>query len=51
MVNSFDDGYTGTGNKQATQHAINNDAALVGDFSTFDSYGGRCLPRIPGCPT
>jgi ABC-type branched-subunit amino acid transport system substrate-binding protein len=50
VVNSFDDGYTGTGNKQATQQAVDDDAALVGDFSTFDSYGGTVLAQNPGVP-
>ena len=38
VVDSADDGYTGTGNKQATQNAVNTDFALVGGFSTF-----RCV--------
>lgn len=48
LVQSADDGYTGTGNKQATQNAVNNDAALVGGFSTFDSFGGTVLAQNPG---
>jgi branched-chain amino acid transport system substrate-binding protein len=50
VVDSYDDGYTGTGNKQGTQQAIETDAALVGDFSTFDSYGGEVLAQNPGVP-
>lgn len=50
VVDSYDDGYTGTGNKQSTQQAIETDAALVGDFSTFDSYGGQVLAQNPGVP-
>jgi ABC-type branched-subunit amino acid transport system substrate-binding protein len=50
VVDSADDGYTGTGNKQGTQNAVNNDAALVGGFSTFDSYGGTVLAHNPGVP-
>ena len=50
VVDSADDGYTGTGNKQATQNAVNTDAALVGSFSTFDSYGGTVLAQNPGVP-
>ena len=50
VVDSYDDGYTGTGNKQATQTGDRNDAALVGDFSTFDSYGGTVLAQNPGVP-
>jgi ABC-type branched-subunit amino acid transport system substrate-binding protein len=50
VVDSADDAYTGTGNKQATQAAITNDAALVGGFSTFDSFGGTVLAENPGVP-
>jgi ABC-type branched-subunit amino acid transport system substrate-binding protein len=50
VVDSADDGYTGTGNKQATQNAVNTDAALVGGFSTFDSFGGAVLAQNPGVP-
>jgi branched-chain amino acid transport system substrate-binding protein len=50
VVDSADDGYTGTGNKQGTQNAVTNDAALVGGFSTFDSYGGTVLAQNPGVP-
>jgi ABC-type branched-subunit amino acid transport system substrate-binding protein len=50
MVDSADDQYTGTGNKQATQNAVANDTALVGGFSTFDSYGGTVLAQNPGVP-
>ena len=50
VVNSADDGFTGAGNKQATQNAVNNDFALVGGFSTFDSYGGTVLAENPGMP-
>ncbi len=50
VVDSADDQYTGTGNKQATQAAVTNDAALVGGFSTFDSYGGAVLAKNPGVP-
>ena len=50
VVDSADDAYSGTGNKQATQAAVTNDAALVGGFSTFDSYGGAVLAQNPGVP-
>jgi len=50
VVDSADDAYSGTGNKQATQAAVTNDAALVGGFSTFDSYGGAVLAQHPGVP-
>jgi ABC-type branched-subunit amino acid transport system substrate-binding protein len=50
VVDSADDQYSGTGNKQATQNAVNTDAALVGGFSTFDSFGGTVLAQNPGVP-
>ena len=50
VVDSGNDNFTGAGNKQATQEAITNDAALVGDFSTFDSFGGVLLAQNPGFP-
>jgi len=50
VVSSADDGFTGAGNKQATQNAINNDFALVGSFSLEDSYGGTLLAANPGMP-
>ncbi len=50
VVDSADDQYSGTGNRQATQNAINTDAALVGGFSTFDSFGGAVLAQNPGVP-
>jgi branched-chain amino acid transport system substrate-binding protein len=50
LVTSADDGFTGAGNKQATQNAINNDFALVGSFSLEDSYGGTLLAANPGMP-
>jgi ABC-type branched-subunit amino acid transport system substrate-binding protein len=50
VVDSADDQYTGTGNKQATQNAVSTDVALVGGFSTFDSYGGTVLAANPGVP-
>ncbi len=49
-VDSADDQYTGTGNKEATQNAVSTDAALVGGFSTFDSFGGTVLAQNPGVP-
>ncbi len=50
IVDSADDQYTGTGNKDATQNAVNTDAALVGGFSTFDSFGGTVVAANPGVP-
>ncbi len=45
-----DDSFTGAGNKQATQNALANDMALVGNFSLEDSYGGAVLAANPGFP-
>ena len=50
VVDSGNDNFTGAGNKQATQEAISNDTALVGDFSTLDSFGGVLLAQNPGFP-
>lgn len=50
VVNGYDDKYSGAGNKQATQQAINSDFALVGSFSLDDSYGGALLAQDPGVP-
>ena len=50
VVDSGDDGFTGEGNKQATQNAINTDFSLVGGFSLQDSYGGTLLAADPGVP-
>ena len=49
-VAGADDGFTGSGNKQATQNAITNDFALVGSFSLEESYGGSLLAADPGMP-
>ena len=50
LVSSADDGFTGAGNKQATQNAIDSDFSLVGSFSLEDSYGGTLLAANPGMP-
>ncbi len=49
-VDGADDGFTGATNKQATQAALTNDFALVGNFSLEDSYGGAVLAANPGMP-
>jgi branched-chain amino acid transport system substrate-binding protein len=49
-VDSADDGFSGSGNKQATQNALNNDFALVGGFSLQDNFGGLVLKANPGMP-
>jgi hypothetical protein len=50
VLNNADDGFTGAANKQATQNAVQNDLALVGDFSLEDSFGGVVLAANPGFP-
>jgi ABC-type branched-subunit amino acid transport system substrate-binding protein len=50
VLNGADDGFTGAGNKQATENALQNDFALVGDFSLEDSFGGAVLAQNPGFP-
>ena len=49
-VDAADDQFTGAGNRQATQSAINSDFALVGSFSLQDSFGGALLKADPGMP-
>ncbi len=49
-VDSADDGFSGAGNKQATQNAITNDFSLVGGFSLQDNFGGQLLAANPGMP-
>ena len=50
VVNGSDDQFNGASNKQATQNAINNDFAMVGNFSLEDNYGGAVLRADPGMP-
>jgi branched-chain amino acid transport system substrate-binding protein len=49
-VDSADDGFSGAGNKQATQNALTNDYSLVGGFSLQDNFGGQLLKANPGMP-
>ncbi len=49
-VDSADDGFSGAGNKQATQNALTNDFSLVGGFSLQDNFGGQLLAANPGMP-
>ena len=48
VVDSADDGYTGAGNKQATQNAVTNDFALVGGFSPPGQLRRHRPGRQPG---
>ena len=50
VVNSADDNFSGSGNRQATLNAIANDFALVGSFSLQDNFGGTLLAQNPGMP-
>jgi len=50
VVDSTDDGFTGEGNLQGVQNAIEHDFALVGGFSAQDSFGGTVLKKNPGMP-
>ncbi len=50
VISDSDDQFTGSVNKQATQNAINNDFAMVGNFSLEDSFGGALLKSNPGMP-
>ncbi len=50
VISDSDDQFTGATNKQATQNAINNDFAMVGNFSLEDSFGGALLKANPGMP-
>ncbi len=50
IVDSGDDQYQGTLNKQLTASAIQSDFALVGNFSLQDNFGGQVLAQNPGVP-
>jgi len=50
LVDSYDDGYQGAPNKQATQSVAGKDFAAVGGFSLEDSYGETVLSANPGLP-
>ncbi len=50
VITDSDDQFTGATNKQATQDAIDNDFAMVGNFSLEDSFGGALLKSNPGMP-
>jgi ABC-type branched-subunit amino acid transport system substrate-binding protein len=50
IVATYDDNFTGAGNKNATQTAVDNDFATVGGFSLEDSFGGTVLAANPDVP-
>ena len=50
VVATYDDNFTGSGNKDSTQTAVDNDFATVGGFSLEDNFGGTVLAANPGVP-
>ena len=50
VITDSDDQFSGSVNKQATQEAIDNDFAMVGNFSLEDSFGGTLLKANPDMP-
>ena len=50
IVATYDDNFTGAGNKAGTQEAVDNDFATVGGFSLEDNFGGAVLAANPGVP-
>ena len=50
IVDALDDQFTGAGNKQQTQNAVDKDFALVGSFSLEDSFGATVLAQNPQVP-
>jgi ABC-type branched-subunit amino acid transport system substrate-binding protein len=50
LVDSYDDGYQGAPNKQATEEVTQKDFAAVGGFSLQDSYGETVLAADPSVP-
>ena len=50
VVDAEDDQFTGAGNKQQTQNAVDKDFALVGSFSLEDSFGETVLAQNPDVP-
>ncbi|HEY5110490.1 MAG TPA: ABC transporter substrate-binding protein [Acidimicrobiales bacterium] len=50
LVDSYDDGYQGAPNKQATEQVVQKDFAAVGGFTLEDTYGATVLAANPGVP-
>jgi ABC-type branched-subunit amino acid transport system substrate-binding protein len=50
VVDTYDDKFTGAGNKQSTTEAVQKDFATVGGFSLEDNFGGTVLAANPGVP-
>ena len=49
-MDALDDQFTGAGNKQQTQNAVDKDFALVGSFSLEDSFGETVVAQNPQVP-
>jgi len=50
LVDSYDDGYQGAPNKQATEQVAQKDFAAVGGFSLEDTFGATVLAANPAVP-
>ena len=50
LVDSYDDGYQGAPNKQATEQVTQKDFAAVGGFSLEDTFGATVLAANPAVP-
>ena len=50
IVATYDDNFTGSGNKDGTQTAVDHDFATVGGFSLEDNFGGTVLAANPDVP-
>ena len=49
-LNSYDDAFSGTANKQLVTQSATKDFAMVGNFSLFDNYGCSAFVENPGFP-
>lgn len=49
-VVALDDAFSGSANAALTQQVVNQDFAMVGNFSLFDSYGCKILATNPAVP-
>ena len=49
-LNSYDDAFSGTTNKQLVAESATKDFAMVGNFSLFDNYGCAALVQNPAFP-
>jgi len=49
-LDSYDDAFSGTTNKQLVEQAATKDFAMVGNFSLFDNYGCAAFAQNPAFP-